>query len=299
MHTSKNNTYTSVILNLVKNLNYVIYFAFSLFSLTLNAQVKKPDSLQLFFDSAKHSITSEHKEKIANFFKGIKTDEVQRIRIKGYTDFVGNHVYNNKLSKKRANSAYQYIISNYSFNAIAQQGLGEVDDEDEFTEVAEGNSKHRKVDIILSYEPPKPVQLNLTRKQKYLAGIPTLSKGEKIRLRNIFFQISTAIAVKDSKEDIEGLYKVLKAYPKLHFEIQGHVCCGTKEEYETKVATEGNLELSTNRAKAIYEGLIKKGVKKSRLSYKGHAFTRPLEFPEDTLEKQKENRRIEIKIVKK
>ncbi|MFD0962876.1 OmpA family protein [Pseudofulvibacter geojedonensis] len=277
----------------------VLFFALICSQLSSIAQVKKPDSLQLFFDSAKHTITPEHQEKIAAFFKNIQTDDVQRIRIKGYTDFVGNHVYNNKLSKKRANSAYQYIISNYSFKAIAQQGLGEVDDEDEFTEVAEGNSQHRKVDIILSYEPPKRIQLNLTRKQKYLARIPTLSKGEKIRLKNIFFQISTAIPVKDSKEDIDGLYKVLKAYPKLKFEIQGHVCCGTKEEYESKEATEGNLKLSTNRAKAVYNGLLKKGIKESRLNFIGHAFTRPLEFPEDTVDKQKENRRIEIKIVSK
>lgn len=269
-----------------------------LFANTLGyTQVKKPDSLKLFFDSAKFTITNEHQQQLTAFFKDIKTDEVQRIRIKGYTDFVGNHVYNNKLSKKRANSTYQYIIQNFSFKAIAQQGLGELDELD-VSEIEEGNSRHRKVDIILSYEKPKPVILNLTRKQKYLAKITKLTAGEKLRLRNVFFQISTSIPVKDSKEDIEGLYKILKAYPKLQMQIEGHVCCGNKEEYESKTATEGNLQLSTNRAEAIYRGLLKKGIKKTRLSFIGHAFTRPLEFPEDTLDKQKENRRIEIKIIK-
>lgn len=283
----------------VSKLRYLIIVILLFASSFLYSQTKKPDSLQLFFDSAKYTITTKHKEQLTSFFKDIKTDQVQRIRIKGYTDFVGNHVYNNKLSKKRAHNTYQYIIQNFSFKAIAQQGLGEVNDEKEFTAVAEGNSKHRKVDIILSYELPKRIHLNLTRKQKYLSRITSLSEGEKIRLRNVFFQISTANAVKDSKEDIDGLYKILKAYPKYQFEIQGHVCCGTKEEYESKIATKGNLELSTNRAKAIYDGLLKKGIKKTRLRYIGYAFTRPLEFPEDSVDKQKENRRIEIKVLTK
>ncbi len=262
------------------------------------AQVKKPDSLQLFFASAKYNITSTHKTQIEQFVKSIKLEEVRQIRIKGYTDFVGNHVYNNKLSKKRAKAVYTYITNNYTFKAIAQQGLGELESNSTDTAFEEGNSKHRKVDIILSYEPPKTVMLSLTRKQRYLNKLPKLSVGEKLRIQYTNFHISTATITKASTEDIEGIAKILKAYPNISVCIEGHVCCGDIEEYETKTPNEENLKLSKARAKSVYDQLIKRGVKPSRLSYIGYGFTRPLDYPESTIEIQKENRRVELKVVR-
>lgn len=268
------------------------------FCLNCFSQTKKPDSLKLFFDSAKFSITEAHKAQINTFFKDIKVENVRQIRIKGYTDFVGNHVYNNKLSKKRAKAAYTYVTSNYQFTAIAQQGLGELDENTPEASFEEGNSKHRKVDVILSYEKPKDIYISLTRKQRYLKQLPKLSVGEKLRVQHTSFYISTPNITKASEEDIEGIVKILKGYPKIHILIEGHVCCGEKEEYETKVTSEANLTLSTERAKNIYLELIKRGIKKSRLSYKGFGFTRPLDFPESTVKIQQENRRVELKVLK-
>jgi len=263
------------------------------------SQTKKPDSLQLFFDSAKFSITEVHKTQLQNFFKDIKLEEVLQIRIKGYTDFIGNHVYNNKLSKKRAKATYTYVTNNYQFKAIAQQGLGELDDEVAEATIEGGNSKHRKVDLILSYEKPKDVYVSLTRKQRYLLQLPKLTVGEKLRIRHTNFHISTPNITNASKEDLEGIVKILKAHPKVKVLIEGHVCCGDKEEYESKIANPENLELSKERAKNIYNTLIKKGIKANRLSYKGYGFTRPLDFPESTIAIQRENRRIELKVLKK
>jgi outer membrane protein OmpA-like peptidoglycan-associated protein len=104
---------------------------------------------------------------------------------------------------------------------------------------------------------------------------------------------------KASKEDIDGIVKTLKAYPKINILIEGHVCCGDQEEYESKIANSENLALSSKRAKSIYDELIKKGIKANRLSYKGYGFTRPLEFPETSIVIQRENRRVELKILKK
>ena len=167
------------------------------------SQIKKPDSLQLFFDNAKHTITDSHKVQLQNFFKDIKLDEVLQIRIKGYTDFIGNHVYNNKLSKKRAKATYIFVTNNYQFKAIAQQGLGELDEEIAEATIEGGNSKHRKVDLILSYEKPKEVYVSLTRKQRYLSQLPKLTVGEKLRIQHTNFHISTATITNSSKEDIE------------------------------------------------------------------------------------------------
>jgi outer membrane protein OmpA-like peptidoglycan-associated protein len=263
------------------------------------SQKKPPDSLQLYFENSKFSITDIHKEQLNYFFKDIKLDEVLQIKIKGYTDFVGNHVFNNKLSKKRAQETYNFIISNYKFTAIAQQGLGEIYEKLDESNFEKGNSKHRKVDIILSYEKPKDIFVSLTRKQRYLKKLPNLSVGEKIRIKNIRFAISTANISKESIEDIDGIIKILKAYPKIKISIEGHVCCGDEEEYVSKIPHPENLSLSTERAKKIYNMFINKGINANRLSYKGYGFTRPLEYPENSIAIKKENRRIELKILKR
>jgi flagellar motor protein MotB len=44
---------------------------------------------------------------------------------------------------------------------------------------------------------------------------------------------------------------------------------------------------------------IRKGINANRLSYKGYGFTRPLEYPENSIAIKKENRRIELKILKR
>jgi outer membrane protein OmpA-like peptidoglycan-associated protein len=274
-------------------------YLFLITSLLGVSQTKKPDSLQLYFENSKYSITEIHKTQINSFFKGINTKKVLQIKIKGYTDFVGNHVFNNKLSKKRAQATYNYITSNYQFTAIAQQGLGEIDNQLDENNFEQGNSKHRKVDLILSYEKPKEVFVSLTRKQRYLKKLPKLSVGEKICIENIRFAISTANITKTSNEDIDGIIKILKAYPKLNILIEGHVCCGDKEEYESKIPTKENLELSEKRAQKVYDILINRGIKSYRLAYKGYGFTRPLEFPETNEFSQKENRRIELKVLKR
>ena len=57
-----------------------------------------------------------------------------------------------------------------------------------------------------------------------------------------------------------------------------------------------NLDLSSMRAKAVFEYLINKGIDKSRLDYKGVGFTQPLRIG-DSEEDKELNRRVEIKLI--
>jgi outer membrane protein OmpA-like peptidoglycan-associated protein len=58
-----------------------------------------------------------------------------------------------------------------------------------------------------------------------------------------------------------------------------------------------NLKLSVERAKAIYEYLIKKGISKDRLTYEGRGLSEPLYSNTTDLNKAK-NRRVEIKLTR-
>ena len=92
--------------------------------------------------------------------------------------------------------------------------------------------------------------------------------------------------------------QTLKANPKLKVEIQGHVCCTENGEDGIDLDTR-EKKLSENRAKAVYEYLIAKGIDKARLSYKGYGRTNPKEVVEDTPQKEQANRRVEILVIEK
>jgi outer membrane protein OmpA-like peptidoglycan-associated protein len=69
--------------------------------------------------------------------------------------------------------------------------------------------------------------------------------------------------------------------------LEGHTDNVGSESY--------NLELSANRAEAVYKALINRGVDAGRLDYKGFGFSRPA-GSNDTPEGRSRNRRTEVLI---
>jgi outer membrane protein OmpA-like peptidoglycan-associated protein len=60
---------------------------------------------------------------------------------------------------------------------------------------------------------------------------------------------------------------------------------------------EHNMQLSVNRAKAVYDYLEDKGIETNRMAYKGFGATKLL-FPDARSEdRMKKNRRVEILII--
>ena len=72
-------------------------------------------------------------------------------------------------------------------------------------------------------------------------------------------------------------------------EIAGHTDNIGDEAY--------NLELSTNRAKAVVEYLVQKGINSERMKYIGYGFSKPV-ASNDSEEGRKQNRRTEMMVVK-
>ena len=58
------------------------------------------------------------------------------------------------------------------------------------------------------------------------------------------------------------------------------------------------MNLSENRAKLIYDFLVREGIDGNRLQYKGYGSSRPKIYPETTDEDKQANRRVEIKVLK-
>ncbi len=129
-------------------------------------------------------------------------------------------------------------------------------------------------------DPDRPYQLNI--------GLQRIKVGQSVVLKNIFFETDSYGLKPESKVELLKLTDLLKENPKLKIEFGGHTDNVGEKSY--------NRQLSENRAKAVYEYLLEKGVEPARLSYKGYGDTLPIASNE-TAEGRALNRRTTFTVV--
>lgn len=115
-----------------------------------------------------------------------------------------------------------------------------------------------------------------------------IKKGEKMILKNIFFDTDSYRLKKTSSVELENLLQFLKNDPTLRIEISGYT--------DNTGSEKNNKQLSIDRAKSVYNYLINNGIPKNRLLYKGYGSSFPIDTNKTEKGKQK-NRRTEFKII--
>lgn len=121
-------------------------------------------------------------------------------------------------------------------------------------------------------------------------ALKNIAVGSKIILKNIFFDFDKATLRPESTNELERLTKLLNDVPTLKIEISGHT--------DSKGADAYNKTLSNNRAKAVVDYLIGKGIAADRLTSAGYGEEQPI-ATNDTDEGRQLNRRTEFKILSK
>lgn len=109
-----------------------------------------------------------------------------------------------------------------------------------------------------------------------------IQSGERLILKNILFKHDSYELDTSFMTELEKTTALIKNNPQLSFEISGHTDSVGTAEY--------NQVLSEQRAKTIYQYLIKQFIKPERLSYKGYGNSRPIS------QINAENRRTEVLI---
>ena len=117
----------------------------------------------------------------------------------------------------------------------------------------------------------------------------TITKGQKIKIENLYFDADSANIKPQSFPVLDEIYQFLLENPNIIIEIGGHTNGMPSHQYCNK--------LSTERAKNVAEYLYKKGIPKYRIKYKGYGKTQPL-ASNKTAWGRKKNQRVEIKILK-
>jgi outer membrane protein OmpA-like peptidoglycan-associated protein/tetratricopeptide (TPR) repeat protein len=148
----------------------------------------------------------------------------------------------------------------------------------------------RKDDYLFhseNFDLPKTAEYNEVSKDIKLKNIAV---GNSIVLKNIFFDFNKATLRKESENEIQQLTKLLMDVPTMKIEISGHTDNRGSDEY--------NKNLSNQRAKAVYDRLIEKGIDTSRMTFMGYGEEKPI-ATNDTEEGRQLNRRTEFKVLAK
>ncbi len=126
----------------------------------------------------------------------------------------------------------------------------------------------------------------------YIKDIPLqkIITGSKIILKNIFFETNSFELKPESTAELNKIIQFLNDNPTLKIEISGHT-----DNTGNKIL---NQKLSENRAKAVVDFLVSKGISISRLISKGYGETQPV-ADNSTDEGRALNRRTEFKVIGK
>lgn len=124
----------------------------------------------------------------------------------------------------------------------------------------------------------------------YLINIPLqpVKAGEIVVLKNVFFETDRFELLPGSKIELDKLIQLLKINQEMKIEVSGHT--------DNQGTDEHNMDLSSNRARVVYEYLLAGGIPPTRLSFKGYGEKQPL-ADNTTEDGRKQNRRTEFKVL--
>lgn len=124
-------------------------------------------------------------------------------------------------------------------------------------------------------------------------SLPTAKAGEKAVLRDLFFVGNQAVLLKVSEPELPKVLKFMQINPGLNIEVAGHI---NHPNLAPEKLAKWEWDLSVDRAKLVYEYLLKNGIAAERMAYQGYG-NKEMLFPKGgTEEQQQQNRRVEIRV---
>jgi outer membrane protein OmpA-like peptidoglycan-associated protein len=116
---------------------------------------------------------------------------------------------------------------------------------------------------------------------------PSSSKGYKVTFDNFNFKTASAVVEDASKKQLEDLYHIMSAYPKVEIKVDGYT--------DNKGDAAKNKKLSEDRAMAVKTFLVSKKIDAKRVATAGHGAENPV-GDNNTDAGRAQNRRIESTI---
>lgn len=134
-----------------------------------------------------------------------------------------------------------------------------------------------------------PLAKVLEEKEKF-PEYKELQIGNSYTLNNIFFEFDKSILLPKSFNTLDSLAGLMTGNPNMGILVKGHTDNFGSPDY--------NLNLSKERARAVMEYLVSKGIGYERLSFKGYGETQPIRNNDTDINRQI-NRRVEFEVLRK
>ena len=113
--------------------------------------------------------------------------------------------------------------------------------------------------------------------------------GDKITLKNIYFEVSKSDLLPASFAELNKLVTMMEDNPLMEIRLDGHT--------DVVGDPEANLELSQERVDACETYMVRKGIPSARIQAVGYGDTKPI-VKKGTDEERKVNRRVEFVVLK-
>ena len=259
------------------------------------------DTLSIYFPLNSSVLTEEATQQLDAAIYKSAISESHPLQIIGYADVTGSEAYNLRLSNLRAISVKRYLLQSGFRPERITLVIGK--GEEQSSKGRESDPTTRRVDLVrthatASIELPQPPATPppVTQRTVSNTDISIVAVGELLVLDKIFFEPGRHFFLESSTKALDDLSATLKAHPKVKISIEGHVCCtpGTADGMDEDTH---KSELSVNRAIAVRNYLLRKGIAEHRLEFKGLGGSQRLVWPEHTDEDMSQNRRVEIRII--
>ncbi len=286
------------------NILFSIICLFTLSS-SINGQ-NKSNKLSVYFPTNGYELDAAS---INTLELNIPILNVDSIYVYAFCDNRGSEEFNFVLSEKRKDAVLTWLRNQPMVNGlpfmINSQGFGELKPIN--TNRTELDWKfNRRVDVIWTLKPtasnkevvpikPKENQKDSIRLNLKEQIEKSKKSGVSLVLPNINFIGGRDEFREESYESLRELLTIMKEQTDLKIEIQGHVCCTDGRDGPNILTGKGNL--SEDRAKAVFDYLVRNSIAEKRMRYKGYAGMKKLVEPELSEADQQKNRRVEIQIL--
>ncbi len=255
------------------------------------------------FGPNKTTLTNpDSNEDLQNIVKALQKRPDIVLEIGGHTDRSGKEQVNKTLSKNRAKYVYDYLIGKgISASNLTYKGYGS--SKPAYTNrTKDGRAANRRIEVrilkkkaessdkLVDEEPTETVDPYENKLKTSLKDLFDKKIGESLLLNHVVFEPNMFTITDTNATQVDSLAEIMQYNTAIKIEVMGYT--------DKSGIPEKNLTLSVNRAKAVYDRLIEKGVSEDRLFYSGCGDANPV-APNTFRWGRDLNRRIEIVLLEK
>jgi len=276
--------------------------------LFISSSIKSQENsnkISLYFPTNGYELDAES---INTLTLNIPVLNVDSLYVYAFCDNRGSEAYNLTLSEKRKRAVVSWLRSSPTVNglpySINSQNFGESKPLNKNRNELDWKY-NRRVDVMWTLK--KPISKKEVVPMKSIENQNDSSKinlkvqiekskksGASLVLPNINFIGGRDEFREESFQSLRELLNIMKEQTDLKIEIQGHVCCTDGRDGPNILTGKGNL--SEDRAKAVFDYLVRSGIAEKRMRYKGFAGIKKLVDPEISESDQQRNLRVEIQV---